>query len=80
MRVDTAIYCNYTVLSHYDPLLAKLVVHAPTRREAIKKMSSALDEFQITGIQTNIPLHLEIMRDHDFIAGNIDIDFLSRFS
>ncbi|MBI5559752.1 MAG: acetyl-CoA carboxylase biotin carboxylase subunit [Deltaproteobacteria bacterium] len=80
VRVDTAIYCNYTVPSQYDPLLAKLIVHASTRREAIKKMSGALEEFAISGIQTNIPLLIEVMKDHDFIAGTIDIDFLSRFS
>lgn len=80
VRVDTAIYSGYTVPSFYDPLIAKLIVHAPTRAEAIKRMSRALDEFHIEGIKTNIPLHREIMKDHDFIAGNIDIDFLSRFS
>lgn len=80
VRVDSAIYCGYTVPSHYDPLIAKLIVHAPTRREATKKMAGALEEFQVTGIQTNIPLLLDIMKDHDFIAGNVDIDFLSRFS
>ena len=80
VRLDTAIYCGYTVPSHYDPLIAKLVVHAPTRAEAIKKMARALEEFRLGGIKTNIPLLSEIMKDHDFIAGNIDIDFLSRFS
>ncbi len=80
VRVDTAIYSGYTIPSHYDSLIAKLIVHAPTRLEAIKKMTRALEEFRIEGIKTNIPLLLEIMKDHDFIAGNIDIDFLSRFS
>ncbi|MEE9614404.1 MAG: acetyl-CoA carboxylase biotin carboxylase subunit [Thermodesulfobacteriota bacterium] len=79
VRVDTAIYCNYTVPSFYDPLLAKLIVHAGTREGAIAKMSMALDEFHIEGVKTNIPLLIDIMKDHDFIAGNIDIDFLSRF-
>ncbi|MBI5599517.1 MAG: acetyl-CoA carboxylase biotin carboxylase subunit [Deltaproteobacteria bacterium] len=80
VRVDTAIYCNYTVPSHYDPLLAKLIVHAPTREAAIKKMAGALDEFHVGGIKTNMPLLREIMKDHEFIAGNTDIEFLSRFS
>jgi len=43
-------------------------------------MTMALEEFWIGGIKTNIPLHLKIMRDHDFIAGNTNIDFLSRFT
>ncbi len=80
IRVDTAIYPGYTIPSHYDPLIAKLIVHAPTRLDAIKKMTRALEEFRIEGVRTNIPLLLEIMKDHDFIAGNIDIDFLSKFS
>ena len=79
VRVDTAIYSGYTVPSYYDPMIAKLVVHAETRKQAIKKMTGALEEFHIEGIKTNIPLHLDIMKEHDFIDGNIDIDFLSRF-
>ena len=79
VRVDTAIYCNYTVPSYYDPLIAKLIVHAETREIAIKRMSRALEEFHIKGIKTNIPLLIKIMKDHDFIAGNIDIDFISKF-
>jgi len=80
VRVDTAIYCNYKVPSYYDPMIAKLIVYAKTRRGAIRKMTSALEEFHIEGIKTNIPLHLEIMKDHDYIAGDVTIDFLSRFS
>lgn len=79
VRVDTAIYCNYTVPSHYDPLIAKLIVHAETRELAIKRMGRALEEFHVKGIKTNIPLLIKIMKDHDFIAGNIDIDFISKF-
>ncbi|MEK6791248.1 MAG: acetyl-CoA carboxylase biotin carboxylase subunit [Deltaproteobacteria bacterium] len=80
VRVDSAIYCGYNVPPYYDNLLAKLIVHAETRPEAIARMTRALEEFQIGGIKTNIPLHLKIMKDHDFIAGKTDIDFLSRFT
>ncbi len=80
VRVDTAIYCNYKVPPHYDPMIAKLIVYAETRRDAIRKMTSALEEFHIEGIKTNIPLHLKIMKDHDYIAGDVTIDFLSRWS
>ncbi len=80
VRVDTAIYCGYTVPPHYDNLLAKLVVHAETRAEAIARMTRALEEFHIAGIKTNVQLHLKIMKDHDFIAGKTDIDFLSRWT
>ncbi|MBI5562597.1 MAG: acetyl-CoA carboxylase biotin carboxylase subunit [Deltaproteobacteria bacterium] len=80
VRIDSAIYCNYNVPPHYDNLLAKLIVHAENRHEAIARMTRALEEFHIGGIKTNIPLHLKIMKDHDFIAGKTDIDFLSRFT
>jgi acetyl-CoA carboxylase biotin carboxylase subunit len=80
VRVDSAIYCGYTVPPYYDNLLAKLIVHAENRSEAIARMTRALEEFHIGGIKTNISLHLKIMKDHDFIAGKTDIDFLSRFT
>jgi acetyl-CoA carboxylase biotin carboxylase subunit len=80
VRVDSAIYCNYTVPPLYDSLLAKLIVHAPTRGEAINRMHVALEEFHIAGVKTNAQLHLEVLKDYDFIAGNVNIDFLSRFT
>ncbi|GMR04761.1 MAG: acetyl-CoA carboxylase biotin carboxylase subunit [Thermodesulfobacteriota bacterium] len=80
VRVDTALYSGCVVPPYYDNLLAKLIVHSPTRDEAIVRMSRALEEFHVAGVKTNIPLHLKIMKDHDFIAGKIDINFLSRFT
>jgi acetyl-CoA carboxylase biotin carboxylase subunit len=80
VRVDTAIYCGYNVPSYYDSLIAKVIVHCETRAEAITRLSRVLEEFHIAGVKTNIPLLIEVMKDHDFIAGNVDIDFLSRFS
>lgn len=80
VRVDTAIYAGCEVPPHYDNLLAKLIVHAETRADAIARMSRALEEFEVVGVKTNIPLHQRILRDHDFIAGKIDINFLSKFA
>ncbi len=80
VRVDTAAHCNYNVPPYYDNLIAKVIVHAETRIDAILRMLRALEEFKIEGIKTNIPLHLKILKDHDFIAGKIDIDFLSKFT
>lgn len=80
VRVDSAMYCNYFVPSYYDNLLAKLIVHGETREEAIRKMAIALDEFHVGGIKTNIKLHRKILDDHDFIDGNVNIDFLSKYS
>lgn len=80
VRVDSAISCSHTVPPHYDSLLAKLIVYGDNRAEAISRMAMALDEIEIEGVKTNIPLHRKIMNDHDFIAGKVDINFLNRFA
>ncbi len=78
VRVDTHIYCGCVISPYYDSLLAKVIVHAETREAAIARMTRALGEFHLRGIKTNVSLLLKIMKNHDFIAGKIDIDFLSR--
>ena len=78
VRVDSAIYQGYSVPPYYDSLLAKLIVHAPTRAEAIARMRRALMEFLISGLDTNIDFHLAILRDPDFIAGNYNIGYLGQ--
>jgi acetyl-CoA carboxylase, biotin carboxylase subunit len=79
VRVETALYDGYRVPVHYDPLVAKLIVHGATRKEAIARAKAALREYQIDGIKTNIPLHLKILHDPDFLRGEFATDFLSRF-
>ena len=61
MRVDTHGYEDYVIPPHYDSLVAKLIVHAGTRDEAIARMKRALDFFVVEGIKTSIPLHREIL-------------------
>ncbi|MEI8356376.1 MAG: acetyl-CoA carboxylase biotin carboxylase subunit [Deltaproteobacteria bacterium] len=78
VRVDSFVYDQYTVLPHYDSLIAKLIVHAETRKDAISRMTRALDEYIIEGINTTIPFHKRIMANKDFIEGNIDTGFLER--
>ncbi len=78
VRVDSAVYDQYTVLPHYDSMIAKLIVHAETREEAIKRMARALDEYIIEGIRTSIPFHQKIMANKDFMESNIDTGFLER--
>jgi acetyl-CoA carboxylase biotin carboxylase subunit len=78
VRVDSAVYDQYTVLPHYDSMIAKLIVHAETREEAIKRMARALDEYIIEGIRTTIPFHKKIMDNKDFMEGNVDTGFLER--
>ena len=76
IRVDSHIYQDYVIPPHYDSLAAKLIAYAYTREEAIAKMSRALDEFVIEGIHTTIPFHQKMMKNPDFIAGNIDTKYL----
>ena len=68
VRVETALYDGYRVPVHYDPLIAKLIVHADDRALAIARTKAALKEYVIDGIKTNIPLHLKILDDPDFRA------------
>ncbi len=79
VRVETALYDGYRVPVQYDPLIAKLIVHAENRAGAIARGKAALREYMIDGIKTNIPLHLKILDDADFIKGNFATDFLTRY-
>ncbi|NBO65233.1 MAG: acetyl-CoA carboxylase biotin carboxylase subunit [Acidobacteria bacterium] len=79
VRVDTAIYNGYFVPPHYDSLIAKLIVHHRTRERAIARMRRALEAMVVEGIKTTIPIHLRILDDPDFIAGNISTRFMDRF-
>jgi acetyl-CoA carboxylase, biotin carboxylase subunit len=78
VRIDTHAYSGYTVPSNYDSMIAKLIVSAPTRMEAIARMARALDEFVIEGIKTTIPYHRQLMRDPNFIAGNFTTHYLEK--
>lgn len=79
VRIDSHIYAGYTIPPHYDSMIAKLIVSAQTREECILKMERALSEFTIEGIKTTIPLHLKLMRDPDFRAGNFTTKFMETF-
>jgi len=80
VRIETALYSGYRVPVQYDPLVAKLIVHADNRALAIARTRAALREYMIDGIKTNIPLHLKILDDPDFQSGQVATDFLSRFA
>jgi acetyl-CoA carboxylase biotin carboxylase subunit len=79
VRVDSALYVGYVVPPHYDSLVAKLIVHAPTRAEAIGRARRALEEFAVLGIKTTIPLHQRIMEEPSFQEGDYTIHWLERF-
>ena len=77
-RVDTALYEGYVVPSHYDSMIAKLIVHGRDRKAAIARLSRALGEFVVEGIKTNIELYQRIVSHEDFVAGRLDTAFLVR--
>jgi acetyl-CoA carboxylase biotin carboxylase subunit len=79
VRIDSALYAGYVVPPYYDSMVAKLIVHAPTRADAINRLRRALDEFAILGIQTTVPLHQRIVDDPSFQAGDYTIHWLERF-
>src|SRR5574341_903825 len=79
VRVDSAAYPGCVIPPYYDSLVAKLIVHADTRLEAIARMKRALAEFEIEGIKTTIPLHRRIMDDPGFVKGKFSTGFLERF-
>ncbi len=78
VRLDTHVVPGYRVPANYDSLLAKLIVHQPTRAEAIACMRRALGEFVVEGVQTTIPLHREILNHSRFIEGQVDTTFIER--
>jgi acetyl-CoA carboxylase biotin carboxylase subunit len=79
VRVDTFVYSGYRVTPFYDSMIAKVIVHARTRELAIARMKRALEAMVIEGIKTTIPLHLKIMDDPRFRAGEISTDFMEYF-
>ncbi len=79
VRIDSALYSGYFVPPFYDSMVAKLIVHAATRADAINRLRRALDEFAVLGIQTTIPLHQRIVDDPEFQAGDYTIHWLEQF-
>lgn len=78
VRVDTALYTGYRIPTEYDSMIAKVIVHAPTREAAIMKMRSALDEMVILGVDTNLDFQYQIMRHPVFCEGRADTGFIGR--
>ena len=79
IRVDSAAYGGWQIPPDYDSMVAKIIAYAPTRQTAIKKMQTALEMTTIVGIKTNIPLHLALLANADFLKGDYDTQFLERF-
>lgn len=79
IRIDSAVYQGYTITPYYDSMISKLIVHGADRDEAIRKMRWALSEFIVDGVDTNIDFQLEIIKQPEFIGGNYDNGFLTRY-
>ena len=78
VRLQSHAYAGYRIPPNYDSMIGKLIVHRPTRGEAIAAMKRALSEFHIAPIKTTIPLHLQIMDNHEFQSGDVDTGFVER--
>ncbi len=76
VRIDSHIYSGYEIPPFYDSLIAKLIVYAGDRKQAIARTKSALQEFIISGISTNLPLHQKMLRDEVFLSGNMSVNYL----
>ena len=79
IRIDSAAYQGYTISPYYDSMIAKLIVYAPTRQEAIMKMKWALSEFIVEGIDTNIDFQLALVKCDEFQSGDYNNRFLDTF-
>ena len=78
VRIDSHVYSNYVVPPYYDSLVAKIITHGMHRREALARMSGALQEMVVEGIKTNLRLHRELVQDEAFIRGGLDIHYLEK--
>ncbi len=79
VRVDSALYAGYKVPPFYDSMIAKLIVHAPSREEAINRMRRAIAEFVVVGVKTTLPLHQSILDNAQFQSGEYTIHWLENF-
>jgi acetyl-CoA carboxylase biotin carboxylase subunit len=79
VRIDSHVYTGYTIPPNYDSMIAKLIVSAQTREEALVRMKRALQEFVIEGIKTTIPFHIKLMDDERFKSGKFTTAFMDTF-
>ena len=78
VRIDSHVYSNYVVPPYYDSMVAKIITHGMHRREALARMSGALQEMVVDGIKTNLVLHRELAEDEAFVRGGQDIHYLEK--
>ena len=80
VRIESACYTNYTIPPYYDSMVAKLIVHEPTRDEAIMTGVRALSEYLVLGIDTTIPFHLRLLNNDIFRSGEFNTKFLEKYN
>jgi acetyl-CoA carboxylase biotin carboxylase subunit len=78
IRVDSHVYQGYTVPPNYDSMVGKVIAYGATREQAIARMRIALSEMVVEGIQTNLPLHRDLLNDTRFIRGGVSIHYLEQ--
>src|SRR5439155_4947768 len=78
IRVDSHVYQGYSVPPYYDSMVGKVIAYGATREHAIARMRIALSEMVVEGIQTNIPLHRELLNDTRFVRGGVSIHYLEQ--
>lgn len=79
VRIDSAAYQGYKITPFYDSMIAKVIVHAPTRIEAVERMKRALQEFDIEGVDTTIPFHLRLFDHEVFRSGEFNTKFIEQY-
>ena len=79
IRVESTVYTDYKIPAHYDSMIAKLIAHNHNRPQCIKRINTALREYLISGIKSNIALHQRILQQPDFIKGDYNIHWLEKF-
>lgn len=79
VRVDSGVYQGYSIPPHYDSLIGKLIVHGKTRNECMMRLKRALGEFVIDGIDTTIPLFVDLLNEQDILNGTYDIHWLEKY-
>ncbi len=80
IRDDSGVEVNSEVSIHYDPLISKLAAWGRTRAESVARLRRALEEYEVGGIKTTLPFFREIVRDEEFLSGNLDTGFIARFN
>ena len=79
IRIDSGVYSGDTISPFYDSMIAKLIAHGRTRKEAISRMKRALQEFIVEGVKTTIPFHLEVLQNKEFLSGRYTTNFIQKF-